>query len=387
MWQPNGVNKQYNTIKVSIKKFVLSIESSCDETSVSFLEVDNFDPDNSLVTSFKSTRVVSSVISSQIKIHAQFGGVIPEVGARLHAEKIHSILQTALEQCNSNIDLVYQLDYIFVTTEPGLVSALRVGVEFAKSLQFFIQKSTLRQVPIVSVNHLRGHIASCFYESSQTLSSDISLFPHLHLLVSGGNTQLILLKSWKEWEIIGQTLDDAAGETLDKIARMVGIQYPGGAQIAKIAEEVELNYFDLPVSMNNKQLNYSFSGLKTAVRYLIQKQNIPELIFEKPLTTEELDDIINGVNTSKSDFIKQVCISAQYLVIDQLMRKIDLAVRTFAPQTIGISGGVSANKLLRKRITKLGAKYNIPNIFIPPLSLTGDNAIMIGLAGIADLLN
>ncbi len=368
----------------------LSIESSCDETSLALLECSDksFYSDN-LVTCLNSLVVKSSIVSSQIAVHAQYGGVIPEIGARLHAEQIHFIFNQMLEKASLEIENLRDLDTIFVTTDPGLMSALRVGIEFAKSIQFFLQKKFDKTIEINSVNHLRGHVASCFYHPKSSADDDI--YPHLHLLVSGGNSQIILLKSWNDWSVVGKTLDDAAGETLDKIARMMGIDYPGGATIAKIAGIVEENRCNLPLSMKGDSLDYSFSGLKTSVRYLIQKQSIDDLEFEKKLSFDELESLIkhqaskNKLN-KKLQLLLDICVSAQFVVIEQLIRKLSLGVREYLPKSLGVSGGVSANQLLRKKVQGLAIKNHINQVFIPQISLTGDNAVMIGLAGVAELL-
>jgi len=408
-----------------------------------------------------SFKVVAQIISSQIKIHAKYGGVIPEIGAREHAQNIHSLFDIVLFEAGEKIkneklkikngrdnlpvasmqgeDLppnppdmrqsplsiskfdIQNFDYIFVTTNPGLVSALKVGMEFAKSLQFFIKEAFHKVVEIVEINHLQGHVASCFYEikneklkikngggdhgvfnmqggelppspldmgnssdlNNELIIPDSVLFPHLHLLVSGGNTQLILLNSWENWEIVGQTLDDAAGETFDKIARMLGLDYPGGAMLSKIAENRQENFYNFPVSMKNSaNLNYSFSGLKTAVRYFIEKQSFPNWKFQQKLKPLELNLLLENKNNLPPhlQFIYQVCASAQFAIVSQLLNKLNLAAKKYQPKSLGISGGVSANDFLQAKLFK---DFSGP-VLIPDKSLTGDNAVMIGLAGIAD---
>jgi N6-L-threonylcarbamoyladenine synthase len=366
--------------------FILAIESSCDETSIAFLQQTNNRHDN-FVEFINSFNIRASIISSQISTHSQYGGVIPEVGARLHAENIHKIFMSVMNEIGSGLDILGELDCICVTSEPGLISALRVGMEFAKTLQFFIEKQFGKRIKITKVNHLRGHIASCFYQQNDNSKLDSHIFPHLHLLVSGGNSQLVLLNSWQEWHIVGSTLDDAAGETLDKIGRMLGIAYPGGATIAKIAGLRESNILNLPSSMKNSELNYSFSGLKTAVRYHIQKQDIKGLTFEKQLSEDEINQLKSDSESisKKLEYISQVCISSQHVVVDQLVRKVKLAIQQFQPKSLGLSGGVSANELLRQKVIQAADIHNIKRVFIPQLSLTGDNAVMIGLAGVADM--
>jgi N6-L-threonylcarbamoyladenine synthase len=426
--------------------FYLAIESSCDETSLAILELNEDTVKEGLslhqnsqlnfYAKINQIQVVSSIISSQIETHAQYGGVVPEVGARLHAEQIHGlfkiVLKEALDKLNiDETEFCKQLETIFVTAEPGLMSALRVGIEFAKSLQFYINKEYNQQLKLEFVNHLQGHTASCFYEVAKKQKElisgkavggnsplegwqakpdgvdngdathngdavvaatidylDSNLFPHLHLMISGGNTQIRLLNSWSNWQIVGQTIDDAAGECFDKAARMVGIPYPGGATLSKIAGDQYSNPLSLPIAMlQSHDLNISLSGLKTAVRYKIQGSKIPHLTLDEPLTREEIELLKNQnefEDNPKLQFIKQICTSTQYAIIEQIIRKIDLAIKQYHPKSIGISGGVSANRVLINKIQELKSvqSLEVPKIFAPDPSLTGDNAIMIGLAGL-----
>lgn len=442
-----------------LNMFYLAIESSCDETSLAILEKNNDivtesqslhknNPTNFYIK-INQIKVISSIISSQIETHAQYGGVVPEVGARLHAEQIHSlyqlILKEALRKLETEENQFYkQLETIFVTSEPGLMSALRVGIEFAKSLQFYIEKDFEKKVNLEFVNHLQGHVASSFYkvekkslskvsaevgklpldkdklqqgslatycpkglatqadwgfDRNETHSGDavvaatnnysnLNLFPHLHLIISGGNTQIRLLNSWQDWQIVGQTIDDAAGECFDKAARMVGIPYPGGATLSKITSDQYFNPLGLPIAMlHSGDLNISLSGLKTAIRYKIQKAGINNLILDKPLSEQEIESLQNQSEFNdkpKLQFIKQICISTQFAIIEQVKRKIDLSIKQYRPNSIGISGGVSANQVLINKIQELESVQNLvtPKVFRPDLSLTGDNAIMIGLAGL-----
>jgi N6-L-threonylcarbamoyladenine synthase len=360
----------------------IAIESSCDETSIALLRGDK-DSAKSFIDQINAFTVEAAVVSSQIKTHAQYGGVVPEIGARKHADQIHwifeNLVKEAYQEKKTVIDILGEIKGIFVTTEPGLLSALRVGIEFGKTLQYLAQSLARNTVPLESVNHLHGHVASCFFgKSSEGLSE---VFPHLHLLVSGGNSQIILLKSWSDWEIVGQTLDDAAGESLDKIGRMLGLPYPGGVYCARIAQLDDENRVDLPFGMKqDSSLNVSFSGLKTAVRYLIQDNDL--VTFEQKLDLSEVEALLQRtVTTDKLAYIRDVCISAQSVVVEQLIRKFNKAIKTYHPASIGLSGGVSANKLLRSKMQHLGTKYTIP-LYIPDMSLTGDNAVMIGLAGL-----
>jgi N6-L-threonylcarbamoyladenine synthase len=387
----------------------LAIESSCDETSLAFLEGELGGGKKlrggNIVQKLNQFRIISSVVSSQVKTHAEFGGVVPEIGARQHADQIHFLFSKILAEAvgQSQTDLNYQeaivvdflsrLQTIFVTTEPGLTSALRVGWEFAKTLSFFLAKKLGIKVEIVPVNHLRGHVASSFFQDGCQVETNPfeSVFPHLHLLVSGGNSQIIWLNSWTDWQIVGQTLDDAVGESLDKIGRMLGLPYPGGVWISKIAGQVQANPANLPESMKHDQsLNFSYSGLKTATRLLVQGQQIDGLEFEKKLDTKEIELLLQKPPEKlnpKLKFIKEVCISAQTVTIQQLMRQFQKGVGRFNPVTIGLSGGVSANPLLRQEMGNLLNVYpSLKKFYLPPIALTGDNAVMIGLAGLAERL-
>jgi glycoprotease/Kae1 family metallohydrolase len=443
--------------------YYLAIESSCDETSLSILElcddtvaeglslhVQKIGDSKSFYQKINQIQVISSIISSQIETHALYGGVVPEVGARLHAEQIHGLFEAVLNEAilklNTDKNQFYKkLKVIFVTAEPGLMSALRVGIEFAKSLQFYVAKQYNQQVKLEFVNHLQGHVASCFYEmnnfstprefnqfekaevgnsplegwqsqtdgvlkcdttnndfkdqttnngdtvvAATTNYSNSNLFPHLHLMISGGNTQIRLLNSWNDWEIVGQTIDDAAGECFDKAARMVGIPYPGGATLSKIAGDQYFNPLSLPIAMlQSHDLNISLSGLKTAVRYKIQGANIPNLVLDEPLAAAEIEILRTQsefTNNPKLQFIKDICISTQFAIIEQVKRKIDLAIQQYQPKSIGISGGVSANQVLVNKIQELKSVQSLetPKIFFPDSSLTGDNAVMIGLAGLTN---
>ena len=222
------------------------------------------------------------------------------------------------------------------------------------------------------------------------------LFPHLHLLVSGGNSQLILLQSWNNWKIIGQTLDDAAGECYDKTGRMLGLKYPAGISVSRIAKLHLENYLELPISMQKSgNYNYSFSGLKTAVRNQINKINQKDnlgLVYEKPLNPNEFQALVdienledlNKLNNPKLEFVYKACVSIQTAIVAQLISKVELVIKDFHPSSLGVSGGVSASLILRQELSKVTHKYNLPELLLPQLQYTGDNAVMIALAGILE---
>jgi len=365
--------------------YYLGIESSCDETSIAILEGTINSTDRSSILEYlNSFKIFANVVSSQILIHQKYGGVVPEIGAREHAKGIHTVYNQALEKANlKHLQLIQNLDKIFVTTRPGLVSALRVGLEFAKIISFFIYQQTQKKVEIVEINHLDGHVASCFYGQEINMEN---IFPHLHLLVSGGNSQIILLQDFNNKKIVGKTLDDAAGECFDKVGRMLGLKYPAGVYISKIADlHKSENISNLPIGMiKDDSLNFSYSGLKTAVRYLIEKQNFKSWKYEQPLTEKELEYLLENKTSSKIDhleFIKNICISTQYVIIKQLQNKLNLAIKEFEPKSVGLSGGVSANTLLRNSIEN-NSKIKV---LIAPRNLTGDNGAMIALAGVTEM--
>jgi N6-L-threonylcarbamoyladenine synthase len=378
--------------------YYLSIETSCDEASLCLMKLKKYQGE--FVTYINSFEVVSSVVSSQINVHREFGGVVPEIGARQHAQYIHLLFKLLLTKFNQGVqetiqttnllpqdvdisnynEVLSNIQTIFVTATPGLTSALKVGIEFAKSLKYYLSQCFHIENEIVHINHLHGHMISCFYDATLQLP-DREVFPHLHLLVSGGNSQILLSQSPQDWKIAGQTLDDAAGESFDKTGRLLGLPYPAGVSISKIAntEKPELIH-KLPRGMlKSSTFDYSFSGLKTAVTNYLIKNNFK---LEQKLNKKELDILLShkliDINDSRLRFIKEMCVSIEYVIVEQLIRKFKSAQCEYNPVSIGLSGGVSANSLLRSEFLKLSK-----NVFVPPMYLTGDNAIMIGLSGLS----
>jgi N6-L-threonylcarbamoyladenine synthase len=306
---------------------ILSIESSCDETSAS-------------VVDGTTKEVKSNIISSQL-FHSQYGGVIPELASRAHVESISFVVQKALSDANCTLE---NIDAFAVTTQPGLPGALLVGANFAKGLALKTGK------PIFPINHIEAHLYSGFLESQEIE------FPFVGLVVSGGHTSLFLVPSFSEYTVLGSTRDDAAGEAFDKIASMLGYQYPGGVSIDKNAVHGDPEAFTFPIATVG-EFQFSFSGLKTSVRNFLSKtfsQEIPENI--KP----------------------DICASVQHAITEQLLKGLNQAVRKFKPKTIVISGGVSANTSLRAKAEQLGTKSKIP-VVIPKGEYCIDNAAMIGL--------
>ena len=304
---------------------ILAIESSCDETAVAL--VDN-------------NAVVSNVIYTQ-EIHKKYGGVVPELASRAHIDKISLLTKECLETSQNEFE---SIDAIAVTSEPGLMGALIVGSSFAKGL------SIKYNLPIIPINHIEGHIYSGCIED-ETLE-----FPFISLVVSGGHTSLFLVRSFNDYETIGMTKDDAAGEAFDKIAKLLGLSYPGGPLIDKFAKEGNPYKYDFPRSMiNSDNFDFSFSGLKTSVRYFVQKN------FELPLKEDEIPDL---------------CASVQQAIVDVLVSKTISASKKYGINNIVIGGGVSANSLLRSEFKK--HENENYKIVLPNMEYCIDNAAMIG---------
>jgi N6-L-threonylcarbamoyladenine synthase len=304
---------------------ILAIESSCDDTSIAVLN---------------KNKVLSNVISSQT-IHRDYGGIVPELASRAHINNISRLTNASLGI--AGIDIT-NINAIAVTSEPGLMGSLIVGSSFAKGL------SLKYNLPLVPINHIEGHIYSGCLED-ETLD-----FPFISLVVSGGHTSLFLVESYSDYRIIGMTKDDAAGEAFDKIAKLMGLGYPGGPIIDKLAKEGNPREYDFPRSMiNSDDFDFSFSGLKTSVRYFIQKN------FEFPLI--ELDK-------------KNIAASVQAAIVDVLKHKTYQAAKKYKVKNIVIGGGVSANSLLRKLFQELETKGY--KIVLPKMEYCIDNAAMIG---------
>ena len=307
---------------------ILGIESSCDETSVAVVK--------------NGREVLSNVINSQIKIHEQYGGVVPEIASRSHVEVINGVMKEALKQANITID---DIDAIAVTYGPGLVGALLVGVSYAKGLSFATGK------PLIGVNHIKGHIAAN-YITSKGLEP-----PFLCLIVSGGHTHLVYVKDYNDLEILGKTRDDAIGEAFDKVARVVGLGYPGGPKVDKLAKEGESN-IELPIS-HFENMDFSFSGIKTAIINLNHK----------------------NPNINKAD----LCASFEDAATTMLLDNVKKAMKETGLRKIVLAGGVSANSYIRKEFNEFAKKENL-EIYYPELILCTDNAAMIAAAGYYDYL-
>lgn len=308
---------------------ILAIESSCDETAVAIIK--------------NGHEILSNVVSTQIAIHRRYGGVVPEIASRKHLELINVVIDEALEQAHMKLD---DVTHIAVTYGPGLVGALLVGVATAKALAFSSGK------PLIGVHHIEGHICANFL-----VKQDLK-FPLICLVVSGGHTNIIKITDHAEYLLLGQTKDDAAGEAFDKIARAIGLPYPGGPQIEKLAKEGNPKAIDLPRAwLSEDSYDFSFSGLKSSVLNYINKANM------------------KGEEIVKAD----VAASFQQAVLDVLVEKTVRAAKDQGINTILLAGGVAANGTLREQL-EAKAHENGMEVYFPPVSFCTDNAAMIGAA-------
>ena len=312
---------------------ILAIESSCDDTSAALLRGD---------------RILSNVIASQ-KVHEQYGGVVPELASRAHQQNIVPVVDAAIR--NAGVDKS-QINAVAFTRGPGLLGSLMVGVSFAKS---FAQALS---IPLIEVNHLQAHVLSHFIKEND--DSPVPQFPFICLLVSGGHTQILLLRSHFDIEVLGQTIDDAAGEAIDKAAKIMDLGYPGGPVIDRLAKEgnPDAFHFATPVIPGN---DYSFSGIKTSFLYFLRDRLAEDPAF---------------IENHKAD----LCASIQQCIIGFLIKKLEKAVRETRVKQVAIAGGVSANSLLRSEVQRLGQRRRL-QVFIPPFQFCTDNAAMVGIAG------
>ena len=372
------------------KMKILAIETSCDETSISVLEASGG-------FTAPKFRVLSNVVISQVKIHAKWGGVVPNLAKREHGKNLVPVLKKALgkagmlesakTEIKSKIKIlnkiferepelleqfldfiptvkIPKIDAIAVTIGPGLEPALWVGINFAKALNKVWGK------PIIPVNHMEGHIvASLLATKPSAISHQPSAvkFPAVALLVSGGHTELVLMKDWLKYKIVGRTRDDAAGEAFDKVARILGLPYPGGPEISKMAAEKFPAPFTLPRPMiDSKDFDFSFSGLKTAVLY----------------KKKELSAVSHRLSAAESGKLKaEFCHEFQQAAIDVLVSKTIKAAEKYKAKTVILGGGVAANKELRRQLgSQLSALSPQPNFLLPEVKFTTDNAAMIGAA-------
>lgn len=305
---------------------ILAIESSCDETSMSIVK--------------NGKDVLSIVVNTQISTHEKYGGVVPEIASRMHTENITMVLDETLKKANVSMD---DISAIAVTYGPGLMGSLLVGVEAAKTIAYVYKK------PLIAVNHMAGHIYANNIESTME-------FPILALVVSGGHTDLVYMEDDYKFEVLGSTLDDAIGETYDKVARVLDLKYPGGPNVEKLAAQGQPTY-KLPIPMNDNSLNMSFSGLKSSIINLVHNETQ------------------RGNTINKED----LAASFQTVAIDELTRKLSLALKKVNVNQVIIAGGVSANQYLRKEVAKLLENTNI-KLLVPSMIYCTDNGAMIGAA-------
>lgn len=318
---------------------ILGIESSCDETSAAVV---------------RNNQLLSNVIASQ-EVHEKYGGVVPELASRAHQQNIVPIIDQALKQAQVSPE---QLDAIAFTRGPGLLGALLVGTSFAKGFALALNK------PLIEINHLQGHVLTHFISESE--SHVMPEFPFLSLIVSGGHTQLVIVRDHLEYEVVGSTIDDAAGEAFDKCAKVMGLSYPGGPIIDRNAALGNRKAFSFP-RPDIRELDFSFSGLKTSFLYFLR----------------------DGIK-SDPDFIQKnmmdLCASLQHTIVEILIDKVAAAMSRFKINTVSIGGGVAANSGLRNSLTEFATNHGY-HLFLPPLKYTTDNAAMIAVAAYYKYLN
>ena len=311
-----------------MSEYILAIESSCDETACAIIK--------------DGKEILSNVVSSQIDVHKLYGGVVPEIASRIHVENISIVIEQALTQAALSIN---DIDAVAFTQGPGLVGSLHVGVQAAKTISWLYNK------PLIPVHHIAGHIYA------NTFVTDM-IFPMLALVVSGGHTEIIYMKDEYNFEVVGTTQDDAIGEAYDKVARVLGLPYPGGPQIDRLAKLGNPTYI-LPTPKTEGIYDFSFSGLKSAVLQLIQREERNNRVLIK----------------------EDVACSFQEVALNSLVKKVEKAAVDFKVNKVVLAGGVAANSRLRELITEVFAKHEDIALSIPPLWCCTDNAAMIGAAG------
>ena len=319
--------------KMNLQPYILGIESSCDDTSAAVI---------------CGTQILSNVIAGQ-KIHAEYGGVVPELASRAHQQNIIPVVDTALKRAGISKEQIAAIAY---TNGPGLLGSLLVGSSFAKGMALSLN------IPLIVVDHLQAHVLANFLDTNENNAKPE--FPFLCLTVSGGHTQLLMVRDYFTMEILGRTIDDAAGEAFDKAAKILGLTYPGGPVIDKLAQQGNPKRFAFSIA-KLPGLDFSFSGLKTSFLYFVRDR-----LKENPHFIEEnLNDLAASI---------------QFHIIKSLTDKMEKALKTCPCTNFALSGGVAANSELRKRMLELAEKYNL-RVTIPPLALTTDNAAMIACYG------
>jgi len=321
---------------------ILGIESSCDETAAAVVR--------------DGTHILSSVIASQIELHRPYGGVFPELAAREHLAKIDPIVDEALKKAGVSLE---DIDAVAVTQGPGLIGSLLVGVSYAKALAWG------SDVPFVGVNHIEGHVYSIVFENPQVE------YPALALIVSGGHTNLFFIPEEGKYKVVSRTRDDAAGEAFDKVAKMLGLSYPGGPVIEKLAETGDPKKIKFPIAkISDGRPDFSFSGLKTAVSRYVRENEIA------PATENE----------APSREIRDLCASFQATVVRSLVGTMETQAKELKPRTLIVAGGVACNGALRKAAEEMAKNLDLP-VYFPSKHLSTDNAAMIAAAGYFHLKN
>jgi N6-L-threonylcarbamoyladenine synthase len=327
---------------------ILGIDTSCDDTSAAIVE--------------DGRKIVSNIVSSQSDIHTKYGGIVPELASRRHIEMILPVVEEALRQAAVTLS---DISAITVCHGPGLIGSLLVGCSFAKAVCYS------RDIPLVAVNHLEGHLLSPFLEAH---APD---FPFIALIVSGGHTSLYVAEDYGNYTMLGRTRDDAAGEAYDKVSKLLGLGYPGGPLIDRLAREGNPKAISFPRAYLPETHDFSFSGLKTAVLNYVKS----ELKNKEPSATRR-EPIASGIEpgTLTIERLRDIAASFQAAVTDVLVRKTKWAMHKEKIGRVTLSGGVSANSVLREKMTKMGEELQA-EVFIPPVSLCTDNAAMIAAAG------
>jgi N6-L-threonylcarbamoyladenine synthase len=364
---------------------ILGIETSCDETSVALINLQRITHNEKRKTSGKvlgtryEVRIKKHYIATQIPIHARYGGVVPEVAARTHVAEIVSLLdktlgwKSKLRITNYELRKINSFDAVAVTQGPGLATALRVGLEAAKTVAWAYDK------PLIPINHLEGHLASAWLVPA---NRKLWKFPILFLLVSGGHTELVLMKDFGKYQVLGRTRDDAAGECFDKTAKLLGLPYPGGPHLSQLAAKGNPKAFILPRPMiHDPSLDFSFSGLKTAVRQLVEHStyNIQHA------RTKGIDR--RGTRYEVRGTLDDMCASIQAAIVDVLVSKTIKAAIKVKPKSIAVVGGVSANPLLKAELRR-ALRHTCPSVKLlaPAKGLYTDNGAMIAGAGLWHVL-
>ena len=315
---------------------VLGIESSCDETAAAVIK--------------DGREILSSIIYSQIDIHKEWGGVVPEIASREHLEKIDPVVNEAVQKAGIELK---DLDAIAVTQGPGLIGSLLVGVCYAKGLAYGLK------IPFIGVNHIEGHFFSVEFDNPPIV------YPAMALIVSGGHTNLFYSPEAGKYKIVSRTRDDAAGEAFDKVSKMLGLGYPGGPVIDRLSKEGDPRAIKFPVAkISDGRPDFSFSGLKTAVMRYLRENEIEPLEKDEELTQQ----------------IKDICASFQYTVVKSLLKQTERLINEYEPETLIVAGGVACNSALQSASEKLAKKYGLP-VYFPSRHLSTDNAAMIAAAG------